>query len=69
MSPNLKDCSLKSDTGTAKRLRSLKLHSHQRLMENSRACNVKGKVISFVDGLVGDGTECMAEAFQARRQC
>ncbi len=34
-------------------------------MENSRACNVKGKVISFVDGLVGDGTECMAEAFQA----
>lgn len=39
-----------------------------RLMGNSRACDVKGKVISFVRS-VGDGTKCMDDAFQPRRQC
>lgn len=69
MSPNLKDCSLQSDIDIADRLRSPKLQSHQRLIGNSKACDVKGKVISFVDGSVGDGTKCMADAFQPRRQC
>lgn len=69
MSPNLKDCSLQIDIDRADRLWSPKLHSHQRLIGNSRACDMKGKVISFVDGSVGDGNKCMADAFQHRRQC